>query len=134
MVNGFLKARGLELFGTYETASGRTAAETSTRSANQYAVDVVYRFFKAENVFVGARYNAVSARLSDNAAGTGGGAIAYDGDVKVNRFAAAAGWFLTRNILLKGEYVIQQYKDFPVADYRAGGQFKGYVIEAVVGF
>lgn len=134
MLNGFLKTRGLELFGTYETASGRTANETSTRSANQYAVDVVYRFFKAENVFVGARYNAVSARLADNAAGTGAGAIAYTGDVKVNRFAAAAGWFLTRNVLLKGEYVIQQYKDFPVADYRAGGQFKGYVIEAVVGF
>ena len=134
MLNGFLKTRGLELFGTYEKASGRTANETSTRSANQYAVDVVYRFFKAENVFVGARYNAVSARLANNAAGTGAGAIAYTGDVKVNRFAAAAGWFLTRNVLLKGEYVIQQYKDFPVADYRAGGQFKGYVIEAVVGF
>ncbi|SFE44706.1 hypothetical protein SAMN05518672_106154 [Chitinophaga sp. CF118] len=134
MLNVFLKAHGLELFGTYETASGRTARETSTRSANQYAVDAVYRFFKAENVFVGVHYNAVSARLADNANGTGGGAIAYTGDVKVNRFAAAAGWFLTRNILLKGEYVIQQYKDFPVADYRAGGQFKGYVIEAVVGF
>jgi hypothetical protein len=134
MVNGFLKARGLELFGTYENASGRTAKETSTRSANQYAVDVIYRFFKAENVFIGARYNSVSARLADNAAGTGAGAIAYTGDVTVNRFSAAAGWFLTRNILLKGEYVIQNYKDFPVADYRAGGQFKGYVIEAVVGF
>jgi hypothetical protein len=134
MLNGFVKAHGLELFGTYETASGRTARETSTRSANQFAVDAVYRFLKNENLFIGARYNAVSARLADNAAGTGAGAIAYTGDVKVNRYAAAAGWFLTRNILLKGEYVIQQYKDFPVADYRAGGKFNGYVIEAVVGF
>ncbi|GAA3951720.1 hypothetical protein GO495_12655 [Chitinophaga oryziterrae] len=134
MLNGFLKAKGLELFGTYETASGRTASETSTRSANQYAVDAVYRFLKDEKLFIGARYNAVSARLANNAAGTGAGAIVYTGDVKVNRFAAAAGWFLTRNVLLKGEYVIQQYKDFPVADYRAGGQFNGYVIEAVVGF
>ncbi|SEW34966.1 hypothetical protein SAMN05428988_4251 [Chitinophaga sp. YR573] len=134
MLNGFLKAKGLELFGTYETASGRTASETSTRSASQYAVDAVYRFLKDEKLFIGARYNAVSARLADNATGTGAGTITYTGDVKVNRFAAAAGWFLTRNILLKGEYVIQQYKDFPVADYRAGGQFNGYVIEAVVGF
>lgn len=134
MLNGFVKTHGLEVFGTYETASGRTARETATRSASQYAVDVVYRFFKAENVFVGARYNAVFARLADNATGTGAGAITYTGDVKVDRFAAAAGWFLTRNILLKGEYVIQQYKDFPVADYRAGGKLNGYVIEAVVGF
>jgi urease beta subunit len=134
MLNGFLKAKGLELFGTYETASGRTASETSTRNANQYAVDAVYRFLKDEKLFIGARYNGVSARLANNAAGTGAGAITYTGDVKVNRFAAAAGWFLTRNILLKGEYVIQQYKYFPVADYRAGGQFNGYVIEAVVGF
>jgi hypothetical protein len=134
MLNGFLKARGFELFGTYETSSGRTASEKSDRKANQYAVDAVYRFLPNEKLFVGVRYNAVSARLADNAAGTGAGAIAYTGDVKVNRFAAAAGWFLTRNVMLKGEYVIQQYKDFPVADYRAGGQFKGYVIEAVVGF
>lgn len=134
MLNGFVKARGLELFGTYETSSGRNARETNTRSASQYAADVVYRFGHSENLFIGARYNNVAARLADNATGTGGGAIKYAADVKVERFAAAAGWFLTRNVLLKGEYVIQNYKDFPVADSRAGGQFKGYVIEAVVGF
>jgi len=134
MFNGFIKARGLELFGTYETASGRTARETDTRNANQYAVDAVYRFFKAENVFLGVRYNAVRATLANNATGTGAGAIKYDGKVAVDRLAFAGGWFLTKNIMLKGEYVIQQYKDFPVADYRAGGKFNGYVIEATVGF
>jgi hypothetical protein len=36
--------------------------------------------------------------------------------------------------LLKGEYVKQQYKDLPTADYRNGGEFSGYVIQAVVGF
>lgn len=134
MLNGFVKCHGLEVFGTYEKASGRTASETDTRDAKQLGIEGVYRFFKNENVFLGARYNVVSARLADNAAGTGAGAIAYTGDVKVDRVALAGGWFLTRNVLLKGEYVIQKYKDFPVADYRAGGQFKGYVIEAVVGF
>lgn len=134
MFNGFVKAAGLELFGTYETASGRNARETDTRTANQYAVDAVYRFFKAENVFLGLRYNVVNARLADNTAGTGAGPITYTDNVKVDRFAVAGGWFLTRNILLKGEYVVQQYKDFPAADYRAGGKFNGYVIEAVVGF
>ena len=134
MLNGFLKVQGLELFGTYETASGRTSKEENDRKANQYAIDGVYRFGTSENLFVGVRYNAVSARLADNTAGTGSGAIAYAGNVNVNRFATSAGWFLTKNILMKAEYVVQQYKDFPGADYRAGGKFNGYVIEAIVGF
>jgi len=134
MFNGFLKAKGFELFGTLETASGRTAKEEATRKANQFAVDATYRFGNSENLFIGARYNIVKARLADNAAGTGAGPITYTGDVSINRFAVAGGWFLTKNILLKGEIVDQRYKDFPVADYRAGGRFHGYVIEAVVGF
>ncbi|TDQ11435.1 hypothetical protein [Pedobacter metabolipauper] len=134
MLNGFLKVKGFELFGTYETASGRNARETDTRDAKQFAIDGVYRFGKAEDLFIGVKYNTVTARLADNAAGTGAGAIVYTGDVKLNRVAAAAGWFMTKNVLLKGEYVVQKYKDFPTADFRSGGKFNGYVIEAVVGF
>ncbi|MBX9891599.1 MAG: hypothetical protein K2Y12_04680 [Chitinophagaceae bacterium] len=123
MLNGFLKAGGLEVFGTYETAKGRTKTETADRKANQVAIDGVYRFGKNENLFVGARYNTVTARLAGMAA-----------DVTVNRTALAAGWFLTNNVLLKGEIVNQQYKDFPTTDYRSSGKFNGFVIEAVVGF
>ena len=123
MLNGFLKAYGFELFGTYEAAKGRTSAETEERKADQYAVEGVYRIGKQENLFIGVRYNEVKARLQN-----------YTADVKVNRFAVAAGWFLTRNILLKGEIVNQKYMDFPAADFRSGGKFNGYVIEAVVGF
>jgi hypothetical protein len=54
--------------------------------------------------------------------------------VNIQRYALAGGWFLTKNILLKGELVNQKYKNFPAADYRNGGKFNGYVIEAVVGF
>ena len=122
MFNGFLKVKGLELFGTYETAKGRTKTETANRSANQLAGEVVYRFAK-DRLYVGGRYNTVNARLAG-----------FAKDVTVNRVAGAAGWFLTRNVLLKGEIVKQQYKDFPATDYRAGGKFHGYVIEAVVGF
>ena len=134
MLNGFVKIHGLEFFGTYETASGRTSKETTDRKVNQYAIDGVYRFGASENLFIGLRYNTVAAQLANNASGTGAGAITYTGDVNINRFATSAGWFLTKNILMKAEYVIQQYKNFPSADYRAGGKFNGYVIEAVVGF
>ncbi|MDE3235662.1 MAG: hypothetical protein KGO81_06890 [Bacteroidota bacterium] len=134
MFNTFFKVSGFELFGTLETASGRSATETSNRTASQYAIDGVYRFGKKENLFIGARYNSVKAGLANNAAGTGAGPIVYTNDVTVNRFALAGGWFLTRNVLLKAEYVNQVYNNFPAADYRAGGKFYGYVIEAVVGF
>jgi hypothetical protein len=94
----------------------------------------VYRFGTEQNLFIGARYNTVKAALADNATGTGAGPIVYNSDVTINRVAMAAGWFLTKNLLLKAEVVDQRYKNFPVADYRAGGKFHGYVIEAVVGF
>ncbi|MEO6454687.1 MAG: hypothetical protein ABIN97_11465 [Ginsengibacter sp.] len=123
MLNGFLKVGGFEMFGTYETAKGRTKTEAIERKASQVAGDLVYRFGTAENLFIGARYNAVKAQLTG-----------ITNDVKVDRTALAGGWFLTQNVLLKGEYVIQKYKDFPASDYRNGGKFKGFVVEAVIGF
>ncbi len=123
MLNGFVKVYGFEVFATYESSKGRTKTETVDRKANQYAIEGVYRFGKNENLFLGARYNAVKAGLAGIA-----------NDVSVNRTSFAGGWFLTKNVLLKGEYVIQKYVDFPAADYRSTGKFNGYVIEAVVGF
>jgi hypothetical protein len=134
MFNTFLKVKGFELFGTAETASGRTAVETSDRSMSQYAIDGVYRFGKTENLFIGIRYNTVKAALANNARGTGAGPIVYNNDVTINRFAIAGGWFLTKNVLLKAEYVNQVYNNFPAADFRSTGKFYGYVVEAVVGF
>lgn len=123
MFNAFLKAYGFELFGTYETAQGRSKTETSVRKASQYAVDGVYRFGKNESLFLGLRYNSAKAELASQAV-----------EVTVNRFAVAGGWFIVKNLLLKAEYVDQRYKDFAPADYRNGAQFKGFVVEAVVGF
>lgn len=123
MLNGFVKAGGLELFGTVERAQGRTKTETDERKLNQLAGDVIYRFGKNENLYVGARYNTVKVELAGIA-----------NEVNINRTALAGGWFVTRNVLMKAEYVIQKFNDFPAADYRNGGKFNGYVIEAVVGF
>ena len=147
MLNGFVKFHGLEVFATYETAKGYNKADSvqnkvvklgtpNKRDANQFAIEGVYRFLKNENLFVGIRYNTVSARLTDTKAYT------WAGNVTVTRMSYSAGWFITKNILLKGEIVNQQYNDFKysykgtgvVDDYRKGGKFNGYVIEAVVGF
>jgi len=125
MFNGFVKYSGFELFGTYEIAKGRTKNEVDKRTFNQFSIDGLYRFGSKENIYVGAKYNTVSGRLAG---------AAFTDDISVNRTAFAAGWFLTRNILLKGEYVIQNYNDFPTSDYRSSGKFSGVVIEAIVGF
>lgn len=129
MLNGFVKLHGLELFGTFELAKGRTNTELVARNATQYAIDAVYRFGKSENLFVGARYNTVKAEIQ-----VGTADVPAIQEINIDRTAFGAGWFITKNVLLKGEYVTQQYKDFAKTDYRNGGKFDGYVIQAVVGF
>jgi hypothetical protein len=128
--SGFVKAGGLEVFGNLERAKGNgsalkngVATDTKDRKLNQSAVDVLYRLGAKENLFVGVRYNTVNTEMLGNPT-----------DVKINRTAFAAGWFLTKSVLLKGEYVKQQYKNFLPTDVRYGGKFNGYAIEAVVGF
>jgi hypothetical protein len=125
MFNGFVKAGGLELFGTIEKAKGNagTAADKTDRNMTQNALDVIYRLGAQENLFVGYRYNTVKSEMPGQT-----------DEIKINRSAFAAGWFLTKNVLLKGEYVKQQYQNFLPANILYGGKFNGYVIEAVVGF
>lgn len=122
-MNGFLKLIGFELFGTYEQVWGRSAFETSQRRATQYAIDWVMRFGANECIYIACRYNSLAATLPG-----------YNEQVEIERVAMSAGYFLTRNILLKAELVDQLYEQFPESDYRNGGHFKGGVLQAVVSF
>jgi len=123
MINPFIKFKGLEFFGSYEILSGKTYAEEEDRKFTQMAAELIYRFFENENVYVGGRYISMTGRPAGFAA-----------DVSISRVAIAAGWFPTKNLLLKGEYVTQTYSDFPTTDYRNEAKFNGFMIEAVVGF
>lgn len=129
MTNVFTKFHGLEFFGTYEWSKGRSYANATTqpdkRKVNQLAGDLLYYFdvFGKENLFIGARYNQVTGELAPTAM-----------DGKIKRTAFAAGYFFTKNILLKGEYVNQKYSGFPTNNILNGGKFDGLVISAVVGF
>lgn len=124
-INPFIKYKGLELIGSYEIIKGRTNTEANgdERKFNQMAVEGLYRFLRNEKAYVGARY--IQAK------GTPQG---YTSEISINRLAFSAGWFPTKNMLLKGEYVSQQYKDFPTLDYRNEAEFSGFVLEAVIGF
>jgi len=124
MGNLFLKYGGLESFTTLETSSGRGRTEiTGERAAGQFATDLLYRFGNSENFWVGARYNVASARLAG-----------YAADVNIDRIAVSAGWYVTKNLMTKLEYVTQNYDGFATNDIRNGGKFSGIVLEAVVGF
>lgn len=124
MINLFLKFHGLEFFGTYENAEGRTITETSQRQATQYAADLIYRFTAArENFWIGARYNSVTAAMQG-----------YSPDITINREVGSIGWFVTKNILAKAEYVSQVYQNYASTNILNGGKFDGMVFEASIGF
>ncbi|MEP3838326.1 MAG: hypothetical protein ABJM36_11795 [Algibacter sp.] len=122
MVNPFLKYQGLEVFGTIELTSGRSLTEVDRRKSEQFAGEVIYRFGNNENLYFGARYNTVNSELASG------------DDVSINRFQLGAGWFLTQNILMKAEYVVQEYNDFPTANLLEDGKFNGLTLEAVISF
>jgi hypothetical protein len=123
MVNPFVKWKGLEFFGTYEISNGRTVTETETRRTSQLGAELIYRFLKNESLYVAARYNKVDSEL-----------IGTRQEVSIDRIQAGMGWFVTPNMVIKAEYVTQNYNDFPAADIRHMGLFNGFVVEAVVGF
>src|SRR5690606_32201196 len=128
-VNPFLKYKGLEFYGVYELADG---AEDIVQGGNvvakagsftHLAGELVYRFGGQENFFVGGRYNTVSGKTRDDMTDT----------MDISRLQLGAGWFLTRNVLMKAEYVKQEYKGAWTGRFN-GAEFDGIVIEAVIGF
>lgn len=122
MFNPFLKYKGLEFFGTIENAKGKALTETSDRTAKQFAGELIYRFGASENFYIGARYNKVD---SEEASGD---------DIEITRTQLGAGWFMTKNILMKLEYVNQKYDGYSSTSIFDGGKFKGLMAEAAISF
>ena len=143
MINPFIKYKGLEFFGTIETANGKANSEKKADGSNaddrkvtQFAGELIYRFGQTENFYLGARYNKVSSEDKD--------ADEWSVDdyqkVDIDRFQMSAGWFLTKNILMKAEYMIQNYNNYektvgniPGSIYE-DGKFNGFILEAVISF
>jgi hypothetical protein len=139
-IDPFVKYGGLELYGGYQNLKGSVYADTSkgawnTRSFNQLYGEVVYRFFN-DHVYVGARYITVNGEPNGIKYGSAdaGKTSGQQAKITSNRFAVAAGYFPIKNLLLKLEYVKQQYNDYPYLDYRNEGKFSGLTVQAIVGF
>jgi hypothetical protein len=128
MINPFVEIGGLELFGTIETITGESGSLDDLQ-ANQYAVEGVYRFLN-DDLFAGVRYNTMSGDVDL----AGYQQPANWNDVSVDRWQFSAGWYMTENILVKGEYVTQSYNDYPDGMVQTGAEFDGFMLEGVVSF
>ena len=151
MINPFIKFGGLEFFGTYESAKGRKIFEKDTRDATQLAADLLYRFGNHEQFWIGGRYNTLKTQWTPSSAANLAALVAQFGsvssipDITINRICGSIGWFLVPSVMMKIEYVSQQFNDFPGSSSLAAsknlpvnvltdGKFNGLMVEAAVGF
>ncbi len=126
-LNPFVKYGGFEFFGIFERANGRnefTDPEDKEGAFTQLAGEMLYRFGPAENFFIGGRYNTVEGKMRES----------HTDDLKINRLNIGGGWFITKNVLTKIEYVHQSYDGDAWTGRFAGAEFSGFNIEAVIGF
>ncbi len=129
-INPFVKYHGLEFFGVYEYVTGNKAAGLVQRATRgnytQLGAELLYRMGSKEQFYFGGRYNTVSGKDDDVSA-----------ERKIDRFNVGAGWFMTKNVLAKVEYVTQKYNDDAVwgaTSALRGGKFNGLMLEATIGF
>ncbi|CAN5185465.1 hypothetical protein BH23BAC2_BH23BAC2_01540 [soil metagenome] len=127
-INPFIKFKGLEFFGIYELASGSNEITTPVADKEgaftQLAAELVYRFGESERFYIAVRYNTVQGKPLESATE----------DLKINRLNLGGGWFLSKNIVVKAEYVNQQYTGNAWTGRFAGAKFDGFNMEAAISF
>lgn len=117
-----MKFQGLEFFGIFEKTSNGDSEVGG--DFTQLGAEAIYRFGSSENVFLAGRYNSISGKRS-SAAGT----------QDINRINIGGGWYMTKNVMAKLEYVTSKYDGDGYAGSKyQGAEFNGIVFEAVIGF
>ncbi len=125
-INPFVKFKGLEFFGIFETTSGAASEDAADQGGayTQLGAELLYRFGASERFYVAGRYNSVSGQANETAE-----------DQNIARINLGAGWFMTDNVMMKVEYVTQDYSgDGFIGSELEDGNFNGVVMEAVIGF
>lgn len=127
MINPFVKYHGLEFFGVIEHVTGKRGNINAERgNYTQLGAELLYRFGGKEQFYLGGRYNTVNGKDNPNAA-----------ERKIERYNLGGGWFMTKNVLAKLEYVNQNYNQSNVWGATSalnGGKFNGVMLEATIGF
>ena len=136
-VNPFVKFKGLEFFGVFEQTTGTDGSGNRENGQfTQLGAELLYRFGSWDQFYVGSRFNRVSGYGDYASGGT-------QPDTKlIDRVNVGGGWFLTKNTLVKLEYVMQQYNENfkgtwgnPDAPTNlTNGKFNGFVLESVISF
>lgn len=121
-INPYIEFKGLEVFGIFEMANG--GEEDGNGSYTQLAIEPLYRFGGKDQFYLGLRWNQVSGEQVEGAP-----------TLTISRINAGGGWFLTKNVLAKVEYVQQKYEGdaFLGSEYE-GGEFSGLMLEAAISF
>ena len=96
--------------------------ETAKRKISQQVYEGLYRLGDREQYYLGGRY-------IDFAGQTVAGSTS---EQYVSRYQLGGGWFVTKNLLAKGEWVNQDYSGF--SDIRKGASFKGFMFSGAVSF
>ncbi|RXG11668.1 hypothetical protein DSM03_11445 [Leeuwenhoekiella aestuarii] len=127
-INPFIKYKGIEFFGIFERALGSntTTGTVAQKEGDftQLAGELVYRFGQDERFFIAGRYNTVKGQALES----------DTQDLEITRLNLGGGWFLSKNIVLKAEYVDQNYKGNAWTGRFAGAQFDGVNLEAAISF
>lgn len=126
-INPFVKFKGLEVFGVFEVAAGGneyTQPADEEGSFTQIGIEGLYRFGMDEKFYVGGRYNQVTGKARESATD----------NLEISRINIGGGWFLSNNILVKVEYVQQDYTGNAWTGKFEGAQFNGIVAEAAISF
>lgn len=127
-INPFIKFKGLEFFGIYELANGNnefTQPQSDTEGGfTQLAAELLYRFGTNEKFYIGGRYNTVNGKMRESATE----------NLDISRLNLGGGWFISKNVLTKLEYVKQSYNGEAWTGRFAGAEFSGVMVEAVISF
>ncbi|RNC85674.1 MAG: hypothetical protein ED557_02565 [Balneola sp.] len=120
-INPFVKFQGFEFFGVFEVANN---GADEGGGFTQLGAEALYRFGADENFYFGGRYNLVTGEETDASE-----------SIDIDRINVGAGWFLTKNVLTKLEFVSQTYGgDGYDGTLYQEAEFSGVVLEAVIAF
>lgn len=122
-LNPFVKYKGLEFFGIVESVSN--SEEQGNGQFTQLSGELLYRFGTTEQFYIGGRYNTVKGKSNESDVQ----------DTEISRLNLGGGWFMTKNVIVKLEYVNQEYKNGYAADSKYNGaKFDGINLEAAISF
>lgn len=122
-INPFVKYKGLEFFGIVESVTN--SEEQGNGQFTQLSGELLYRFGTTEQFYLGGRYNTVKGKNTE----------ADVQEIEISRLNLGGGWFMTKNVLVKLEYVNQEYKNgFAATSKYNGAKFDGINLEAAISF